>query len=258
MSVQKPLVLITGASSGIGRATAERFLKLGARVIATGRRMEPLEELGATWSYSVDVTDGPGMQKFTDTILQSPGCPDIVVANAGIGADALFAETDDAMFEASLQTNVMGVVRTLRPFVKPMIERGSGRLLIVSSVVGKRGVPFYSAYSASKFALHGLADALRVELRGTGVTVGLVCPSSTESDFDQRKLRQGPRQPGKRVQQHSADSVAQAIVKMAGSTRREVVLSAEGKMMAWLNCWLPGLLDRILYRALMRSKGDDK
>ena len=125
--------------------------------------------------------------------------------------------------------------------------------MIVSSVVGKRGVPNYAAYSGSKFALHGMADALRPELHGTGVTVGIVCPSSTTSEFEDRKLRSGPPQVKVQVQRHSPESVARALVRMARGTRREIVLSPEAKLMNVMNRLAPGILDWILAKALVRK-----
>src|SRR5262249_49072225 len=154
--------------------------------------------------------------------------------------------TTDELLRRVFDVNVFGVVRSIRPFLPAMIARGSGRILIVSSIVGKRGVPSYAAYSASKFALHGMADAIRPEIRGAGVTLGIVCPSSTTTEFEDRKLREGPQQIKVRVQKHSARSVAKAIVRMARSKRRERVLSPEGKLMLVLNWIAPGGLDWIL------------
>lgn len=257
--LQGKLVLVTGASTGIGRAAALRFLQRGARVIVTARSEDKLRAIaaegdgGRVIAIAADVRDGPAMEELARRVNTSHGTPDVIVANAGIGLDALFVETTDELLERVFEVNVTGVVRSIRPFVDGMVRRGSGRILIVSSVVGKRGVPSYSAYSGSKFALHGIAEALRVELWRTGVTVGVICPSSTESEFHERKMRRGPAQKSTRVQKHSADSVARAIVRMAGSRRREIVLSPEGKFMAILNRWAPALLDRILWRALVRK-----
>jgi short-subunit dehydrogenase len=135
-----------------------------------------------------------------------------------------------------------------------MVARGSGRVLIVSSVVGKRGIPNYAAYSGSKFALHGMAGALRAELRGTGVSVGLICPSSTTTEFHDRVKTAGPAQNRVRLTTHTPESVSRAILRMARSDRREVVLSAEGKAMAIAEKFVPGLLDFILHRALVRER----
>ena len=256
-------VLITGASEGIGRAAARLFVEAGAGVLAVARNAERLqqlaEELGGLPIIETlvgDVADGASMDAMARRVLET-GDPDVIVANAGIGMDARFARTSDEAMQRVLEVNVTGVLRTVRPFLPGMVRRGTGRIVIVSSVVGKRGIPNYAAYSASKFALHGMADALRSELLGTGVSVGLICPSSTQTQFHGRKLRQGPPQSDQRLARHSAESVARAIVKLAGSRRREQVLSAEGKLIVWANRFLPGLVDRVLARVLMRSDAED-
>lgn len=252
-------VLITGASSGIGRAAVKAFVNAGALVLAVARSKERLDALSAeiggpprVTTFVTDVADGPAMEALARSVLAGPGLPDVIVANAGIGMDARFADTCDDALRRVFEVNVFGVVRTIRPFLPPMIARGSGRILMVSSAVGKRGVPNYAAYSGSKFALHGMADALRPELVGTGVTVGIVCPSSTTTEFAERKLRAGPPQANVRVQRHSAESVAAALVRMARSTRREIVLSPEAKLMNAMNRLAPGILDWILAKALVK------
>jgi short-subunit dehydrogenase len=251
-------VLITGASAGIGRAAAVAFVEEGASVIATARsesRLRTLaDELGGPprlIAVVADVTDPDSVESMAERVL-ADGAPDVIVANAGIGLDALLVETSEESMRAVFETNVYGVVRTLRWFIPAMAERGSGRLVIVSSIVGKRGIPHYSIYSASKFALQGMAEALRAELHGSGVTVGVVCPASTETEFSARRLREGPSQSNIRPGRHTAESVATAIVKMAGSRRREIVLTTEGKALAWGNVLFPGLVDRLLSRLLVK------
>jgi len=258
-SLNGKLVVVTGASAGIGRAGARLFAAAGATVVAVARSETRLEELAAEVGGDrivpvvADVADGPSMAAMARRVLDGPGVPDVIVANAGIGLDARFEETTDENLRQVFEVNVFGVVRTVRPFLKAMIARGTGRILFVSSVVGKRGVPSYAAYSASKFALHGLADVLRAEIVGTGVSVGIVCPSSTATEFDDRKLREGPAQKKTRVQSHSAESVARVLVKMAGSRRREIVLSPEGKLMVAVDALAPGVMDWILNRALVKK-----
>ena len=253
------LVLVTGASSGIGRAAVESFAREGSIVLAVARRKDLLDRLaseprstGRVLAMDADVADGASMESMASQILKRYGPPDVIVANAGIGLDAPLAETTDAALHRVLEVNVAGVFRTIRPFVPAMVSRGSGRILVVSSIVGKRGTPGYSAYSASKFALHGMAEALRPELHGTGVTVGLICPSSTDTEFDDNKLRAGRERPKVRVQRHGADSVARAIVRMARSRRREVILSPEAKLMNWANHVAPGLVDWVLAKVLVK------
>jgi len=253
------VVLVTGASSGIGRATAEAFLAHGARVVAVARdasRLQALGELpgGAERLLPIvaDVTDPQAMEAMAARATSEAGLPDVVVANAGIGLDARFTRMRDDALREVLEVNVFGVVRTLRPFVPGMVERGSGRLVIVSSIVGKRGTPHYAAYSASKFALHGMADALAAELYGSGVTVGVVCPTSTSTEFQDRLLRAGEQQNRARPRRHAPQSVARAIVGMSRSKRRERILSLEGKLLVLADAIAPRLVDALLHRVLTR------
>jgi short-subunit dehydrogenase len=252
------LVLITGAASGIGRSAAIEFARLGDRVLAVDCNREHLDTLGREQESIVplaaDLTDAASMHALADLVLSEYGVPDVVVANAGIGLDALFAETDDEPLRRLFEVNVVGVYRTVRPFVDGMVRRGSGRVLMMSSIVGKRGAPYYSGYSASKFALHGVADALRSELWGTGVSVGVLCPSSTRTNFQRHTLRTGPGQRRVRPVRRSPESVARAVVSMAASRRRERILGAESKLMVFVDALAPALIDWVLARMLTRKR----
>ena len=255
------LVLITGASAGIGRAASIAFAARGDRVLGVARDAAALQGLGKRLGsgcfvpLEADVTDPVAMESVHRRVM-SVGLPDVIVANAGVGLDAPFAETSDEALRHVFDVNVFGLVRSVRPFVSAMANRGRGRILLISSIVGKRGIPNYSAYSASKFALHGMADALRTELWGSGISVGLVCPSSTATDFQLHMAREGPGQRRVRPRTHSVESVADAIVRMAGSRRRELILGAEARLMARLNYFAPGLLDRLLARMLNPTRSD--
>jgi len=230
--------------------------------VAVARREDRLQDLVAKTGgpssrivpMAADVGNSASMETMARTVLETHGVPDVVVANAGIGLDARFVETTDEALRRVFEVNVFGAVRTIRPFLPGMIDRGSGRVLIVSSVVGRRGTPNYSAYAGSKFALHGMADALRPELCGTGVTVGIVCPSSTTTEFQEHLLRHGPPQKRTRVQLHAPESVARAILRMARSTRRQRILSPEGKLMVLVNAVAPGLIDWVLAKVLLTEK----
>lgn len=253
------LVLISGASSGIGRAAALAFVERGARVVGLARSAERLDALSGELAdpsrfvpLAADVTDPAAMERAAARVRELWGIPDVTVANAGIGLDALFTETSEEALRTVFEVNVFGLVRTVRPFVAAMVERGSGRILLVSSIVGKRGTPHYSAYSASKFALHGIADALRAELWGSGVTVGVVCPSSTATGFHERALKSGPAQRRVRPRTHSAESAAQAVVRMAESTRPELLLGFESRLLVLADALAPRLVDWLLWRTLTR------
>ena len=250
------LVLITGASRGIGRAAAIGFARRGDRVAAVARTPDRLDALAAEHPNVVplvaDVSDADSMRVMADRVQRELGLPDVIVANAGIGLDARFEETTDQALARLFEVNVLGVYRTVRPFLRGMVDRGRGRILLISSIVGKRGVPHYSGYSASKFALHGAADALRSEIWGSGVSVGLICPSSTETEFREHGLKAGPSQNQRRPLRRPAEYVARAIVSMAGSRRKERVLGIEAKAMTWVDALAPGLIDWLLARTLTR------
>jgi short-subunit dehydrogenase len=226
------------------------------------RRRERLDELvaklasagGRAEARVADVADGPSMQALSAAVLAQHGPPDVVVANAGFGLDARVVDTTDEDLQRILDTNVIGVYRTIRPFLPGMLARGSGRILIVSSVVGLRGTPHYSAYSASKFALHGMADSLRAEIHGSGVSAGIICPSSTESEVRHARVHRGPAQKNVRAATHSAESVAKVIVRMARGRRRRYVCSAEGRLMVAVNAVAPGILDALLHRLLVEKE----
>lgn len=175
-------VVITGASSGIGRALAAEYALQGATLALIARRGEKLKELAASLPvrsncYPVDVRDADAMSAAGRDIINRVGCPDIVIANAGISAGTSTANTKDAnVFEQILATNVTGMMLTFQPFIDAMRSNKRGTLAGIASVAGFRGLPGASAYCASKSAAITYLESLRVELRASGVKVVTVCP----------------------------------------------------------------------------------
>ena len=175
-------VFLTGASSGIGEALARHYAAQGATLGLAARREDRLISLaaalpGAHACYALDVGDATVLQAAAADFIARHGCPDIVIANAGVSVGTLTAEAADLpAFERVFRTNVMGMVQTFRPFVGAMTARGSGRLVGIASVAGIRGLPGAGAYSASKAAAIAYLEALRVELRGSGVRVVTIAP----------------------------------------------------------------------------------
>jgi NAD(P)-dependent dehydrogenase (short-subunit alcohol dehydrogenase family) len=179
------LVVITGAASGIGRAAALAFASRGARIVASDVNAGALESvcreveaLGTTClPYAVDVADEAAMRRFADDVEAIAGAPDVLVNNAGIGYIGPFLASDLAHWPRVLGVNVMGVVHGCYFFIPKMIEAGGDRrVLVVSSAAALYPPPSLAAYAASKFAVFGLAEVLKMELRGTRVGVTTVCP----------------------------------------------------------------------------------
>lgn len=180
-----PLVLITGASSGMGQAMAQHYFQRGYRLALVARRVEAIESWlddckimqGRYEIYSADVSDVDSVVTMAQTCMERQGVPDVVIANAGIslGVDSS-VRADLTVMARILATNVMGVVATFSPFIAPMRARGSGTLVGIGSVAGIRGLPGHGGYCASKAAVISYCESLRGELRGSGVKVVTICP----------------------------------------------------------------------------------
>lgn len=175
-------VFLTGASSGIGEALARLYAARGATLGLVARRAELLERLKTSLAtpcetYACDVRDLGAMKSAAESFVARHGVPDVVIANAGVSYGTLTQiEEDVDTFRETFEINVMGIVHTFHPFVDRMKARGSGTLAGIASVAGFRGLPGASAYSASKAAAIRYLEALRLELRRSGVKVTAVCP----------------------------------------------------------------------------------
>ncbi len=180
-----PLVFITGASSGIGQALAERYLRNGYRLALVARRAalveqwlheSPLSAQGCV-AYSADVRDVESIAAAAQACIEAQGLPDVVIANAGIsvGMDTAVAADLDVM-RSTYETNLLGAAATFQRFIEPMRRRGTGRLVGVASVAGIRGLPGHGAYCSSKAAVISYCESLRGELRGSGVKVVTLVP----------------------------------------------------------------------------------
>jgi hypothetical protein len=175
-------IVITGASSGLGAALARRYAGSGASVGLIARRIVELEQLaqefpGRCATHCADVRDSTAMRQAAGALIARHGLPDVVIANAGISSGTLteLAE-DEPVFRDIFDVNVIGMVNTFQPYIAAMRKRGHGVLVGIASIAGYRGLPGATAYSASKAAAIAYLEGLRVELRGSGITVITICP----------------------------------------------------------------------------------
>lgn len=249
-------VLVTGASSGIGREIARQLTRLGARAVVTARRAERLQQLaeqivaagGSARAVAGDITDPEFRQQVLDTAVQHYGGLDVLVNNAGLGAIGPFKTAEPRRLRSVMEVNFFAPVELTR-FALPLLQQGNRPLVVnIGSVLGHRAVPGKSEYCASKFAIHGFSDALRAELAPLGVDVLLVSPSTTQSEFFHRALdNQGPpARIGARPM--PACVVARKTVRAMRRGQHEIILSPGGKLLVWLDRLCPPLANRLTAR----------
>ncbi len=211
------VVAITGASSGIGAASARLLVKEGARVVLGARRLERLDALVAELGDSaravqMDVRNSADASALVAKAIESFGKLDVLIANAGIGVYGGIMDPTDEEIENMIDTNVTGTIWPVRAAVGPMLEQGGGDLIIVSSVAGIRGAGDEAVYAATKFAQIGLAGALDRELRDKKIRVTAICPGGVATEFAMGTGRT-PDMPGLEKMLRPED-VAQAIVSV--------------------------------------------
>ena len=230
----QPVAVITGASAGIGRATAVRFAREGADLVLAARSRERLERLAErleqrfgvrALAVPCDVREREQVEALAEAALAAFGRIDVLVNNAGQGLYGRVEDTPAEAFRDLLETNVLGAHHAIRAVLPHMRRQGSGHVVNVGSVVGKRGWPYHGAYAASKFALTGLTQALRGELAGSGVSVSLVLPASTDTAFFANAPTHSPEYvPAPLGPVQTPGAVARAIVRSVRRPAPEVHL----------------------------------
>ncbi len=207
------VVAITGATAGIGAATARAVVAAGGKVAVGGRRQERLDELrdaiGAV-GVPMDVRDREGSRRLVDAAIENYGRLDALVANAGIGSYGGIMDISDEQLEEMMETNVAGTVWPIRAAVPHFLENGRGDIVIVASVAGLRGAGDEAVYAATKFAQVGLAGALDRELREKNIRVTTICPGGVATEFAMGTGRT-PDMPGL-AKMLRAEDVADAVV----------------------------------------------
>ena len=247
-------VLVTGASSGIGRALVKELIAGGAKVVAMARRQQRLASLAAEIGDSSplkwiagDVTAAEDRQRSLDLCHAEFGGLDVLVNNAGIGSIRPFADGTEEEGRRIFEVNYFAAVEMIRLSL-PLLKQGQTPLIVnVSSVLGHRAVPGKSEYCASKFALHGFSDALRAELAKERIDVLLVSPSTTASEFFREATGDPQTQEGTTLAMR-ADIVARKTVRAMRTGRHEIILSASGKTLVWIDRLCPPLANWLVQR----------
>jgi len=269
-ATQVPSVaVVTGASSGIGEQTAYALARRGYHVVVAARRLERLEAVAqrcrqmgaAAMAVATDVADAAAVRSLVAVTLDQFGRLDVMVNNAGSGLFAPFDQTTEQQMRDIFDVNFYGVFHGCQAVIPVMRRQGGGHIFNVSSVVGKRGTPFHSAYCATKFALCGLDESMRIELRGENIRVTTVCPALTDTEFFGSSRRgRGARRSFERFRGLTAPAViGEKIAASVGHNRPELVFTLGGKFLAKLAALSPRMADWIMtiyYKDLVRRLGN--
>lgn len=262
------VVILTGASAGIGREIAVRLAEQGALLALAARDAAKLTEVadecrrrGArAVAIPTDVADEAQCRALVELTVAEFGRVDTLINNAGIGMWARFDEmTDLAPFEQIMRVNYLGSVYCTFHAL-PHLKKTRGRIVGVSSLTGRAGVPTRSGYAASKHAMAGFFDSIRIELADTGVTVTMVYPGFVATEIRERAFGADGRplgagnSPVREREVMTAQECARQIVNAAAARRRELVMTARGKIGQFIKLVAPGVVDRIAARAIAQGK----
>jgi len=248
------VAVITGASSGIGQATAERFAAEGMPVVVGARRVARLAEVaegirrmgGTARAVETDVRQPDQVRRLVEEAVAAFGRVDVLVNNAGLGYFGPVESTPVEEARYLFDVNLMGTLHGVQAAVPHMRRQGSGHIINVASIVGKRATPGNGVYSATKFAQVALSEALRLELASAGIRVSVVCPVSTITEFFEVAGARSPLKLTATGPTFSAAQVANAIVRCVRRPRAEVMVYRPARALVILNAVSPRLVDRIL------------
>ena len=262
--IEKKVIIITGASSGIGEAAARLFALEGYRVVLAARRMERLEALagdiramgGEAMAVQTDVGSLESIQTMVQTVIDAYGQIDVLFNNAGFGRTKWLEELDPVRdVAAQINVNVLGVIQTTRAALPHMIQRGSGHVINMASMAAFVASPTYSVYAASKFAVRGFTDALRREVGVCGIRVSGIYPGVVATEFGEKTgVDRKTNITTPRLLLLSAEEVAEAAFKLTRRPRRTVILPWVMRILFWVDRLFPGLSDWIIERTFTRRE----
>lgn len=263
-SLQGAVVVITGASSGIGRAAATAFAEKGASVVLAARRAELLENVadecrgrgGDALAVVVDVTDAEAVEGLAEAAVERFGRIDVWVNNAGVTALGRFEKVPPDAFRRVIETNAFGYVHGARAALRVFREQGRGTLINNASIAGRTSQPFAAAYVMSKHAVRGLGMSLRQELSlegASGIHVCTVLPATIDTPFFQHAGNYTGRAPKAMPPVYAAEGAARTIVHLAQVPRRETFVGGSGRMIALQQTLAPALAERMMARMVDRT-----
>ncbi len=253
MEPKGKVVIVTGASSGIGEATAREFAKEGAKVVLAARRVDKLQTLAeeinkmGTEAFVVqaDLSKLEDIQKLVAETLAKFNRIDVLVNNAGFGRLDWLENLDPVKdIQAQIDVNVMGVIQTTRQVLPVMMKQRSGSIINMCSMAGLVATPTYTIYAASKHAVHGFSEALRREVKPWGIDVSLVYPGGVVTEFASHAgIKRKTKATTPKFMLLTAEQVAQAVVKLVRKPKRMWIIPWLWSVSVFMNRFLPGLVD---------------
>ncbi len=259
MDYSGKVVVITGASSGIGRESAINFAKLHASIVLVSRNRDRLEELAKDLSKFqtqvlvcvCDVSQNKQVTEMSRQVLERFGTVDVLVNNAGFGIYGNFNDLKPEEIESQMKTNYFGMIYCIKAFLPKMLKQKSGHIVNVASVAASFGIPAMAGYCASKFAMLGFSESLYHELKGSGVGITVVSPIMVKTNFfDHNSFNKMP----KYTIALSAVTVAKAVARAASSPRLEIVTPQFIRLAIWFKQTFPYLTNPIIGEIFRRSK----
>ncbi len=253
-------VVLTGVSSGIGRALATSLSQAGANLILAARSADKLEELagtlsnGASRAFAVptDLTAPEQRERLINAAVEKLGGIDILINDAGIASWGHFANSDESVMRSVMEVNFFAPVELIRLAIPHLVNGNEPVIVNVSSMCGRRAMPAWPEYSASKFALCGISEALRSEMARFDIDVVLVVPGLTKTNLRDNMARNEGKAKINFAGGMRPEAVAAQIVKAIVIGKREVVIGSDARWMLRMHRWFPRLLDRLICRRVKK------
>ncbi|TKC06585.1 SDR family oxidoreductase [Pedobacter polaris] len=266
MSFKDKVIVITGASSGIGKALAEELAKRGAHVVLGARQYVTLCEITASLetkygikalAVQADVSKEEDCAQLIKQALSTFGKIDVLINNAGLSMRALFNDVDLAVLKNLMDVNFWGTVYCTK-YALPEILKTKGSIVGISSIAGYRGLPGRTGYSSSKFAMNGFLESLRTEMLKTGVHVMVACPGFTTSNIRVAALSKDGAAHGETSMEEgkmmTSEAVAEIISDGIANRKRTLIMTGQGKLAVWMNKLFPKFTDKKVFELFAKEK----